>query len=201
MKMLKWVVSCLVLAFCLNASAYSIVQYGGEIPWPLSVQHVVTVSNSQGLWKLQNKSMSKVFNVEMRTEENGLDWIRVSELHPKTYEVISWGEGYFNLKVDTASGQSSFSNILVDTNESLNDRYGRYISMYPNGDLYAHPYMIRIVEVESTLGNVLGLSIINYVEMSYEHLLGARIMKDPLACHQNRENEDNLTCFMIYSPF
>lgn len=170
--------------------------FGGEIPWPLSNQHVVTVSNSRGLWQLENKSMSKLFNVEMKAHVSGYNWIRISELDPKTYEVISWGEGFFDLDIDTSDSQSSFSNILVESDEQVNDRFGRYITMYPNGDLHAHPYLIRIVEVETSIGNVLGMSVLDYRNYNFTHLLGKRVLLDPLSCREDIKRADNLKCFL-----
>ncbi len=185
-----------VLLVCLHiSSAFAYINFGGEIPWPLSSQHVVTMTNSRGLWKLDNKTSSMVFNVEIVSRDNGYDWIRVSELDPKSYRVISWGEGFFRTSDNEASDQSSFSDIYLDK-ETPQDRHGRYIYMFPNGDLSQPPYLIRLVEVETPLGYVLGLSIINLVEKDYEHYLGVRLHTQPLNCVEHEKNEENLNCFL-----
>ena len=44
------------------------VQFGGEIPWPLSNQRAVSESTSQGLWDLQSHDTRKLFNVEIVTD-------------------------------------------------------------------------------------------------------------------------------------
>ena len=90
------------LCFFLFLTAYKVgddVATGGEIPWPYSTQRVVTVKNSRGLWELGNGKNLKLFNVEMKHDSrSGFDWIRVSRLDTKTYEVVSWGEGYYRSK-------------------------------------------------------------------------------------------------------
>ncbi len=182
------------IAVALSLSAFSYVQMGGEIPWPLSIQHAVTVQNSKGLWRLGDGQQSRLFNVEMRADSrSGFDWIRVSELHPESYEVISWGEGYFSPTAINHT-ESSYSNVNLETGIGKKDSRGRYITMYTNGDLTDHPYMIRLVEVETTLGNVLGLSILEYVEKSFDHLLGTRVMVEPLSCVEG--DKDGLTCYL-----
>ncbi len=185
----------LAVVTTLSISAFSYVNFGGEIPWPLSVQHAVTVKNSKGLWRLGDGQQSRMFNVEMRKDSrSGFDWIRVSEMNPETYEVISWGEGYFSPE-NISSVDSSYSNVNLDSGGKT-DQHGRYLTLYPNGDLNSHPFLIRMVEVETTLGNVLGLSIIEYVEKKYVHLLGTRVLKEPLGCFQ-AENE-GLNCYMNF---
>ncbi len=181
------------MAIVLATSAFSEINAGGEIPWPLSVQHLMTVQNSKGLWKLGDGQQSKLYNVEMRADtSSGYDWIRVSELDPETYHVISWGEGYFS-PAPGQNAQSSYSDISLDT-QMQQDKRGRYLTMYANGDLSSHPYLIRMVEVETTLGNVLGLSIIEYVEKKYDHFLGTREMTDPLSCFES--DDKGLTCYL-----
>ena len=193
----------IVFVFAISASAFSdkskVTHFGGEIPWPLSIQHVVTVQNSKGLWKLESKNKKRMFNVEMESDiRSGFDWIRVSELDPKTYEVISWGEGFFT-PPKKSTPESSFSNILTDVgpvNSTGKDKYGRYLSMFRNGDFNEHPYMLRMVEVETTLGHVLGLTVIEYSNgMKYQHFLGTRVLEVPLGCVEN-DRSDNLKCFM-----
>lgn len=181
------------VAILLTTSAFSYVQFGGEIPWPLSTQHIVTVENSRGLWELGNGQTSRLFNVEMRRDSrSGFDWIRVSEMDPETYKVISWGEGFFSPSPINQT-DSGFSNISLE-HHSKKDSMGRYITMYGNGDLSGHPYLLRMVEVETTLGNVLGLSIIEYVDKKFEHLLGTRVMVDPLNCVES--DKAGLKCYL-----
>ena len=188
------------VALAISAFSYNDVkQFGGEIPWPLSVQEVVTVKNSKGLWQLEDKNNTRLFNVEMKDDDrSGWDWIRVSEIDPKTYDVISWGEGFFspNQKLPPIPN-SSFSQINLDILNGKKDSHGRYLSMFPNGDTTKHPYMLRMVEVKTTLGNVLGLSVIEYVEKNYEHMLGTRIMKKPLSCFESEKKQnEELTCYL-----
>ena len=74
---------------------------------------------------------------------------------------------------------------------------GRYLYMYPNGDLSAKPYLLRMVEVETSIGRVLGLSVINYVEKSSKHYLGTRLLKEPLDCHATLGEFDSLECYLF----
>lgn len=183
----------LTAAIVFTTAAFSFVNFGGEIPWPLSAQHIVTVQNSRGLWRLGDGKEHRIFNVEMRTDtSSGYDWIRVSEFDPKTYEVISWGEGYFSPNPGGQT-QSSYTDVSLDT-ESKKDRTGRYITMYANGDLNSHPYIIRMVEVETNIGNVLGLSFIDPGYKNFEHLLGTRVMVDPFGCYETEKN--GLACYL-----
>ena len=186
----------MVLIFTVIASASGYISLGGEIPWPLSNQSVVTVANSQGLWKLENKDISRLFNVEMtRDKEGESDWIRVSELNPKTYQVISWGEGLFKLGPKPLKSQSSFWNLAVEGVGDEKDRYGRYLTMFPNGDISQPPYLLRMVEVKTALGRVLGLSVIDTNKKSLEHFLGTRILSLPLDCIQVA-NKVELNCYL-----
>ena len=173
--------------------------FGGEVPWPLSNQKVVSVDNTRGLWKLRAGSYEKVFNVEMISHTNGIDWIRVSELDPKSFKVISWGEGFFR-RVSTASSQSSYSSISLGDFVGPADRLGRYIYMFPNGDIKEHPYLVRLVEVETSVGNVLGISLIRFMDQDFEHLLGRRLLKKPLSCHNEAREPDDLACY-FEGPF
>ena len=183
-----------VLAVALTNSAFSNISFGGEIPWPLSIQHAVTVKNTKGLWKMKSGKDTRLFNVEMRKDSrSGFDWIRVSELNPETYKVLSWGEGFFTPGEKEATIQSSFSSVGLETNGKVDTR-GKYLHMFTNGDLESQPYLIRMVEVETTLGNVLGLSVIDYSDNDYDHMLGTRIMKKPLGCFES--DDDNLTCYL-----
>ncbi len=192
LRLLLFIVLAAVLTFSAGFKYYS---FGGEIPWPLSSQHVVTMTNSRGLWKLDNKDSSMIFNVEIVSRDSGYDWIRVSELDPESYTVLSWGEGFFRTTTDEAEDQSSFSDIYLDK-EAPQDRYGRYIYMFPNGDLNQSPYLIRLVEVETQLGYVLGLSIINLIDKDFEHYLGVRLHTEPLNCVEHEKKIENLSCFL-----
>jgi len=169
--------------------------FGGEVPWPLSNQKVVSVDNTRGLWKLRSGSFEKVFNVEMISHKNGMDWIRVSELDPKSFQVISWGEGFFR-QVSASNSQSSYSSISLGDLVGSADRLGRYIYMFPNGDIKEHSYLIRLVEVETSVGQVLGISVIRFMDQNYEHLLGQRLLKKPLSCQQDKRLPDDLSCYI-----
>lgn len=194
MKRLAVFVGCLFFSIMVFAQVPT--QFGGEIPWPLSNQHVVTVKNSKGLWSMGQKGKKKIFNVEMITNQrSGTDWIRVSELDPKTYEVISWGEGFFTeTEYSSIESRSSFWDVTVGKDEV--DRHGRYLNMFPNGSLEEHPYLLRVVEVETAVGNVLGLSVLHYVEKQYDHFLGQRIMKEPLSCQMQEDEAEEMSCFI-----
>lgn len=168
--------------------------FGGEVPWPLSNQKVVSADNTRGLWKLRAGSYEKVFNVEMISHKNGTDWIRVSELDPKSFQVISWGEGFFR-QMSASNSQSSYSSISLGDFVGPADRLGRYIYMFPNGDIKERPYLVRLVEVETSVGNVLGISVIRFMDQDFEHLLGRRLMKNPLACQQDKRLPDDLSCY------
>jgi hypothetical protein len=170
--------------------------FGGEVPWPLSSQKVVTVENARGLWRLEMKGYTKLFNVEMISHSNGLDWIRVSELDSESYKVISWGEGFFR-QGGSASQQSSYSNIQLGDFLGPADRIGRYIYMFPNGDIKEQPYLIRLVEVETSIGHVLGLSVIRFIDMEFEHMLGRRVLATPLPCYRYKDiYHDDLECHL-----
>jgi hypothetical protein len=180
---------------------YKTVEAGGEIPWPLSNQRVITMNNSKGLWRLENSLDTKLFNVEIMGGE-GSDWVRVAELHPRSLEVLSWGEGYFsNCKADTIDSDcknlktlNSFSNIFLGPVEKNDDHLGRYLDMFPNGDLDSNSYLLRLVEVKTSVGNVLGLSIINFEEKKYEHFLGTRLLANPMRCKKIEGVVNDLTC-------
>jgi hypothetical protein len=184
----------LIAAVTLIVAAFTIVEFGGEIPWPLSVQHPVTVEHSKGLWKLGDGQSSRLFNVEMRTDsQSGFVWIRVAEMDPESMQVYAWGDGYFSPS-HTSDIDSSYSNIHFDKPGQNQDKMGRYVTMFPNGDTQARPYVLRMVEVETTLGNVLGLSILDYKKMDYDHFLGTRVMDEPMSCDESRKK--GLTCYL-----
>lgn len=187
---MSWLASVLVSLLLFTQIAFAKpLQAGGEIPWPLSNQHVVTVNHGTGLWSLDSYDSSMYFNVEIQTNEKGYDWIRVAELNKETFEVISWGEGFFSNELkEVASGYTNFS---VNPQK---DAYGRYLHMFPKGDLKKNPYVLRLVEVETPIGFLLGLSIIHVVEGDYEHFLGQRVLKNPLKCKEGKVDTDNLTC-------
>lgn len=200
---LKFLLLSLVVSVSFVAHGFSPLNFGGEIPWPLSNQRMITVDKSSGLWELENIFTRKLYNVEMIESEDGFDWIRIANIDPETYEVISWGEGTFincTLQADgdgcrQQNGASSFSNILLDSQvKDQNDQFGRYIHMYPNGDLTLSPYLVRLVEVKTGLGNVLGVSVVDYVGKSFEHLLGSRLLSTPLSCVVANEKSKNLDC-------
>ena len=166
---------------------------GGEVPWPLSNQEVISVDRSKGLWKLSNQEDEKIFNVEMVADpRSGFDWVRVSELDPKSWEVVSWGEGFFSQNPNTLNGQSSYFDVTL--NAPINDKLGRYLTMFPNGDLNQDSYLLRLVEVKTSVGNVLGLSVISYSTMDSEHFLGTRMLKAPLACNEDPKAGQSLVC-------
>jgi hypothetical protein len=181
--------------FCLSAFSYVPPHFGGEIPWPLSRQRIVTVENSQGLWRLKDQSnRARLFNVEMvHQSDEHRDWIRVSELNPETYEVLTWGEGFF---ADFSKGEkdSSFFDVTLDSAFPKNDPHGRYLSMFKNGDINNTPFVVRLVEVKTTIGHVLGLSIFSKASIEGDHMLGTRVSKRPMLCGDGNK-DDVLTCF------
>lgn len=72
---------------------------------------VVSVKNTRGVWKLlENKEKTRIFNFEMREDtRSGFDWIRVSEMDPKTlFKVIAWGEGFYSPMKQPQNSDSSF---------------------------------------------------------------------------------------------
>lgn len=171
-----------------------VVQSGGEIPWPLSNQEVVSATHSQGLWKLGNQDGDKIFNVEIVTDPRSrFDWIRVAEMDVNTWEVVSWGEGFFSHAPKIYQGPSSFFDVSVRPG-GANDKMGRYLTMFPNGDLKNDSYLVRLVEVKTSLGNVLGLSILDFRSMQFDHYLGTRMMTQPLTCDEKPVRNENLTC-------
>jgi hypothetical protein len=171
------------------------VQFGGEIPWPLSNQRAVSESTSQGLWDLQSHDTRKLFNVEIVTDhESGYDWIRVAEIDPENYTVMSWGEGIFRSGAFTRTQwQSSFFDVTTQPG-AKSDKYGRYITMFPNGDINEPPYLLRLVEVKTAVGHVLGLSVIHYIDYRYDHMLGQKILDQPLRCDERAGEQ--LSCFI-----
>lgn len=195
--LLKKVIPVLLVGlFTLIQPAWADNDRGGEIPWPLSVQHVVTVENSQGLWRLENGTSTRLFNVEMKKDvSSGYIWIRVSELGPKTYTVLAWGEGYFTpAKTSISAPKSSFSNINLEAGDYSKDSLGRYITMYSNDEDNDSTYMLRMVEVETSLGNVLGLSILGW-NKHLNHMLGTRVMINPLDCFETKAT-NTLQCYL-----
>ena len=194
-KKLSLVISVVLVSSQLTAKPWTDPFAGGEIPWPLSVQHMITVKNSRGLWKLEDNLGERMFNVEMSTDgRSGFDWIRVSELDPKSYVVKSWGEGFFSSGSKKGS-DSSYSNITLGPSLGQKDPHGRYLTMFPNGDVTKKPFIIRMVEVDTSLGVVLGLSVITGFPQELEHMLGSRVMEDPLSCAKSNKTE-KLTCYL-----
>lgn len=187
-----------VVAVAMTNSAFSIgglPQSGGEIPWPLSIQHVVTVENSQGLWRLHGKEGDRLFNVEITSDsQSNFDWIRVAELNPNTYAVMSWGEGFFTPGKTSANPESSYSKIVLGKGVGGNDKHGRYITMGSNGFHVGESYLLRMVEVDSAIGKVLGLTIISFNNSKMENLLGTREMNEPMDCSEDIKTE-KLKCF------
>ncbi len=195
----KIVFVCLLLVLSGFTFPGKVIQFGGEIPWPLSNQRPVSESSSKGLWDLESYGTRKMFNVEIVSEKSGYDWIRVAEIDPHTYEVLSWGEGIFRQVENVivkGKKQSSFFDLNTKPGSEKEDTYGRYITMFPNGDFTKQPYVIRLVEVKTSLGHVLGLSIIHYIEQTYEHLLGRRVLGTPLECDNTDLKEERLSCFL-----
>lgn len=199
--MYQWIKKLVPLAFCvLFLSGYTVgngVQAGGEIPWPLSNQRVVTVKNSQGLWELGIGKKRQLFNLEMKHDSrSGYDWVRVAKINQKTFKVTSWGEAFFRRgPVKVQNGYSSF--FSVGLNPAGPDKHGRYLNMYPNGDLDSQPYVLRMVEVQTSIGRVLGLSVINYVEQNTDHYLGTRLLEEPLYCGETYYGSDSLECYIF----
>ncbi len=194
----KFVFSFLVLVFMSGALAQSQTTFGGEIPWPLSVQHSISASNSKGLWEVKHQQTTKLLNVEISEDTiSGFDWIRVSELEPETYNVIAWGEGFFSPgKSGDGGPQSSFSSVAIGSGLPAQDTHGRYITMFPNNSgLEGSSYLLRIVEVETLIGNVLGVSVIEYKNQEFDHMLGRRLFENPLACVENEQRE-RLSCYL-----
>lgn len=167
---------------------------GGEVPWPLSNQRPVTAENAAGLWRLDVDEYSMLFNVEMISYGQGVDWIRVSELDKNTLEVITWGEGFFK-STEIGSTESSYSSILLGDSMGASDRIGRYIYMFPNGDIQQRPYLVRLVEVETSVGSVLGMSVIKFSDSTLKHMLARRVLAKPLPCHQHPSLKESLRCY------
>lgn len=197
----KLFLSFVVVFVALQVGAGSYVMLGGEIPWPLADQRVVTVDNSKGLWKLRSDKSVKYFNVEMLTRTSGRQWIRVSHLDPMTFEVLSWGVGVFEscsesntVGCSEARLRSSFSDIFLGSVEAQPEDLGRYITMLPNANLKDFTYLVRLVEIETSMGRFLGLSTLK--SKRDEHFLGTRVLEEPLRCVEDSNQVNHLSCFL-----
>lgn len=160
-------------------------QTGGEVPWPLSKQQIITVQNSQGVWQLESGQRFRLFNVEILSQQTGEDWIRVAELDDMN-QVVAWGDGFF------ANGKKSLGGIWTST--GVKDGLGRYLYMYPNGDLEKRPFQVRLVEVKTPAGHVLGVSVIDTILNKAEHMLGQRLASQPLKCSKRPDSIEHLQC-------
>lgn len=176
---------------------------GGEIPWPLAHQYEITAENSGGLWLLEQKSGTRYYNVEILDQFEGMTFLRVSELDPNTFEVISWGEGFFKHEKPTTISVDYWS-LYLDTNKKIKTDVGRYLYMYPSGDIGERPYMIRLVEVRTTINISLGLSIYPFGSTeNNEHILGSRLQTKPLHCEPDvipQEHSESLVCDLPEDP-
>ena len=152
---------------------------GGEIPWPLSRQHEMTVQNSQGLWLAWTPSGRRYYNVEIVDGIFGATWMRVSEIDAESQEVISMGENFF-------FGGSSKC-------KESKDR-GRYLTMFSNGD-EKKPHKLRLVELDFEWGSYLGISIYpDVIDDEGDHRVGHRTRRKPVSCEW--ENTSHFSCDM-----
>ena len=149
---------------------------GNEIPWPYSAQQPMTEENSKGLWWVPTYEGSVLYNVEVFDNENGESWMRVTEMDPWTYEVLSSGEGTYCNKDEEDGGRS-----------------GRYVYMFPHAK---HPelssYPLHLAEVATEWGVALGTSIYKD-NQNPEHALGYKEREEPLNCDYPSHSSD-LVC-------
>ena len=193
---LRWIKAVFVIVVvCFTVSSHGDITAGGEIPWPLAHQYEITPENSRGLWKLEQKTGLKYYNVEILDQVGGTTFIRVSELDSETLKVVSWGEGFF--KESSKKTATDFWSIYLDADKIASSLdVGRYLYMYPNGDISKRAHMIRLVEIRTVQSISLGLSIFSAgisVE-DKEHILGARMQEKPLDCRIDDDALENLTC-------
>ena len=198
MKRIPFFLTFLFILITSTSQAQSILD-GEEIPWPLVSQHVVTAANSQGLWSINHLSEMRLFNVEIARTFTGEDWIRVSELHPLTMEVLSWGAAVFYnpapISFLVGSPAPTFSQAADNADDF--DSVGRFIDLMPNVGVDGDTFTVRLVEVDSWNGRKLGLSIVNYLDGTTEHELGLRMRSYPMSCGDSVQRNGSLTCTLF----
>ena len=203
LKLVKSIVALVLFFVSFSAMAEPIIT-GGEVPWPLAHQYRITAENSRGLWKLEQQQGMKYYNVEILDQVEGTTFVRVSELDPKTLKVVSWGEGFFKASQQkTTISTDYWADYFIGGAHGIAD-VGRYLYMYPNGDITEAPYMLRLVEVRTSLNISLGISIYPLASaLNKEHVLGSRLQEDPLNCRFNDPGttlQDRLTCHFPEEP-
>lgn len=172
-----FVTSLVVLLSSVNMYG-DLVIFGDEIPWPFSEQFEISKEHSEGLWMIKHLDGSESYlNLEMvETQDHHVSWMRVSELDVDTLEVISWGEGYF-------CNSSTTQAIVFENSIPIQDEIGKYVYMFQNGNFNIAPYLLRLVEVNSGTGPVLGVSTyFASKEVEPTHVLGLRVLKKPFEC-------------------
>ncbi|MCJ8278126.1 MAG: hypothetical protein MJK18_14895 [Bdellovibrionales bacterium] len=187
---MKSVIVGMTLCFSLAAQGFT---FGGEIPWPIDSQFTVTAENSRGLWMLKHNGVQRLYNVEILDEVEGMTFIRVTEMDYETFQVISWGEGFFRTTTKKKIIGTGFWTDYLDVTTPAVKDVGRYLHMYPNGDILEKPYMLRLVEVRTQIGVALGLSmypLAGGTVSQYEHSLGSRLQKQPLHCEIDEDTRD-----------
>ncbi|MCB0379498.1 MAG: hypothetical protein KDD33_13480 [Bdellovibrionales bacterium] len=161
-----------------------LVNYGGEIPWPFLDQTRINKASSEGLWKITTLDKKEhLLNVEMlENEDKELTWLRVSELDLETYEVISWGEGFYQKGGNSVSTEDGIPLPLAK------DKVGQYIYLFSSSDYLQDPILLRLVQVKLKIGDALGVSIypVRRGETA-EHMLGVRMLETPLSCTPNQD--------------
>ena len=169
----------------------------GEIPWPLAKQDIVTQKNTAGVWIIGDGLSQRIFNIEMRELGDGdYIWMRVAELMPDTLNMIAWGEIITSAKDSKVSGKAYG---LPDWLEIVeDDGLGTYVIIAPNSvKTMGNPTLLRMVEVQTALGTVLGLSIMQLRGGEQKHFLGTRYSKKPLSCFRSESDTSRLSCYLF----
>lgn len=157
------------------------VQTGTEVPWPYTAQQPVTEKNSKGLWWANTSEGAVLYNVEIFDTSKGHSWMRVTELDPWTYEIRTYGEGFYCQKEESNEGKD-----------------GRYVYMSTHADKDMAPYPLRVVEVDMGWGVLLGLSIYHSID-NPDHILAYRQDEEPLDCYYPSNSMD-LVCDSVELP-
>lgn len=174
-KLVVRVVAVLMMASSAFAGGNQGVITGSEIPWPYSAQQPITEENSKGLWWANTENGPILYNVEIFDNNQGHSWMRVTEMDPWTYEIQTYGEGFFCKDEEPNEGKD-----------------GRFVFMFTHAKQEREPYPLHIAEVDMGWGVLLGLSIYQEID-NPDHILGYRQRKEPLDCYYPSHTVD-LVC-------
>ena len=158
---------CLCACFITTVSAWA----GGEIPWPLDIQHQLSESSSQGMWFVNVEDESYLYNVEILRSTENLIFVRVSILEFQTKAVVSQGEAFIWNRKDSR-----------DYADPQGADPGAYLFMKPI-DSKAKGFFIRAVELKTGLNTTLGLTVFSgFPPFDLLNGVAYRIRRQPMFC-------------------